>query len=112
MPINCQAALRDLERVPNETRVGCYRLNAAPFKAGVEESARRLRGALAAVLRRKVRGAACELERCQSTGFPLRSPNATGAPGFQSNSNSNCDPAGAGAGQGGASRHGGLFVGR
>jgi hypothetical protein len=50
-----KAALRELERLPPEVRLDGYRLVTAPFRAGVEESARRLRAALAAVLRRRVR---------------------------------------------------------
>jgi hypothetical protein len=49
-----QAAACDLERLPSEIRVDCIRLVTGPFRAGVEDSMRRLREALAAVLRRKV----------------------------------------------------------
>jgi len=51
-----QATARGLERLPSEIRVDCYRLVTAPFKAGVEESMRRLQDALGTVLRRKVGG--------------------------------------------------------
>lgn len=60
-----QAAARDLERLPQEIRIDCYRLNLGPFKAGVEDGMRRLREALGTVLRRKV-GSSKRAPQCHS----------------------------------------------
>ena len=66
-----KAALRDLDRVPAVIAVDCFRLATAPFKRGVEASARRLRVALVSVLRRRAGEERRALEDLVASGEAL-----------------------------------------
>eukprot|EP00878_Enallax_costatus_P024703 GHUV01026383.1.p1 GENE.GHUV01026383.1~~GHUV01026383.1.p1 ORF type:complete len:1576 (+),score=459.42 GHUV01026383.1:1611-6338(+) len=46
-------AAQDVDRLPNEVRIDCYKISLAPFKAYLEEMMKRLREALASSLRKK-----------------------------------------------------------
>ncbi|WIA17572.1 hypothetical protein OEZ85_014399 [Tetradesmus obliquus] len=66
-----KTAAHDLNKLPNEVRLDCYRVSLSPFKAYVEEMIKRLREALGASLRKKALAERQAIEDFLSAGAAL-----------------------------------------
>ena len=49
-----KAAAKDAEKIPQEIRLGCYKISMVPMKSAVDDQMRRLQESLVSSLRRKV----------------------------------------------------------